>query len=113
MNTLSFVEENAEAIFVELLATAPRNRDWLVTTPAYRGVGSGLLRTVVIHSYHLGLEGRVNLVATTDTNSISFYEGKGFVLVGYDGDEDEEKLPRFELGADAAQQWLREEGYEL
>lgn len=113
LNKLSFVEENAGAIFVESLATAPRNRDWLVTTPAYRGVGSGLLRSVVIHSYLLGLGGRVNLFAANDAASISFYMAKGFMLAGYDGDEDEEKLPRLELSAKAAQRWLRVEGYEL
>ncbi|MEI8021455.1 MAG: GNAT family N-acetyltransferase [Schlesneria sp.] len=113
LNTRSFIHQNEGAIFVESLATAPCNRERIVTLPEYRGVGTGLLLAAVIHSYKLGLGGRVNLNSTNDPRTISFYETRGFVHCGYDGDEDEEKLPRFELSAEAAQKWLNDEGYEL
>src|SRR5262245_58933842 len=38
LNTRSFVNKNEGAIYVEGLATAPRNRPWLVDFPVYRGV---------------------------------------------------------------------------
>ena len=112
LNTKSFTDEELGAVYVEALATAPHNRPWLMKTPLYRGVGEALLLRAVIQSYNLGLGGRVNLLAFNDTTLISFYESRGFTIVGYDGTGNE-KLPKLELAPDAAQDWLRAEGYEL
>ncbi len=108
VNTKSFVDERLGAVQVEALATAPRNRPWLVESPLYRGVGEALLLRAVIHSYLLKLDGRVNLIAFEDPRTIAFYKRRGFVAAGYDGD-----LPRFELTSIAGTEWLREEGYDL
>jgi hypothetical protein len=110
-NTRSFVDPEQGAVYVEALATAPRNRSGLVPTPEHRGVGEGLLIRSVVHSYLLGLGGRVNLTSFDDPRTVQFYQNRGFSMVGYDG-EDDERLPRLELDSDAAITWLREEGYE-
>jgi hypothetical protein len=104
----SFVAEDQGAVYVEALATAPRNRPWLVESPLYRGVGEGLLLRAITHSYLLGLEGRTNLVAFDDDRTIKFYTNRSFALVGYD-----DELPMFELTPEAAKIWLLEEGFEL
>lgn len=108
LNTRSFIQPEKGAIYIEALATAPRNRPWLVDAPVYRGVGESLLLRSVCHSYLLGLEGRINLVAFDDQRTIGFYKNRGLTPAGYDED-----LPRFELEPDAAVSWLKEEGYEL
>lgn len=113
INGRSFLNASNAAVYVELLATSPGNREWLVQPPVYRGVGSGLLLSAVEHSYRLGFDGCVNLVSVNDFHSRQFYESRGFVLAGYDGEDDEEKLPRYELSAAAAKEWLRKEGYEI
>ena len=112
LDTLSFVETGIGAVYIEAVATAPQNRPWFVSAPLYRGVGSCLVLCAVIHSYRLGLGGRVNLVSANDPRTIEFYNRRGFTPAGDDGEVGEEKLPRFELDANAAQRWLREEGYE-
>jgi hypothetical protein len=56
-NTKSFMDEGNGAIYIEALATAPRNRAWLVSSPRYRGVGTALVLRAVSHSYLLGLKG--------------------------------------------------------
>jgi len=111
-DALSFVEAGVGAVNIEAVATAPQNRSWLVSAPVYRGVGSGLVFCAVLHSYHLGLGGRVNLVSVNDHRTIAFYNHLGFTQVGYDGEEGEERLPKFELDANAAQSWLQKEEYE-
>lgn len=105
-DALSFVEAGVGAVNIEAVATAPRNRSWLVSAPMYRGVGSGLVFCAVLHSYQLGLGGRVNLVSVNDRRTIEFYNHLGFTQAGYDGEEGEERLPKFELDANAAQSWL-------
>lgn len=108
VNGVSFVESEKGAIRVEALATAPRNRPWLVKSPLYRGVGERLLLWASAQSYLLGFEGRVNLVAFDEKRTISFYLSRGFEEVGY-----EDELPRFELSRRAALDWLQEQGFEL
>jgi hypothetical protein len=51
LNTRSFVESEKGAVYLEALATAPRNRPWLVSSPLYRGVGENLLLRAAVHSY--------------------------------------------------------------
>jgi GNAT superfamily N-acetyltransferase len=109
IDTNSFIEQDQGAIHGEALSTAPRNRPWLVPSPQYRGVGEKLLLRAVSHSYSLGLEGRVNFAAFDDPRTMTFYQNRGFKLVGHD----DEGLPQFELPPDAAKAWLRDEGYDL
>lgn len=109
LNTKSFVEQGQGAVYVEALATAPRNRPWLVASTLYRGVGENLLLRAVIHSYSLGLEGRVNLVSFNSPRTITFYEKRGLIVVGYEDDG----LSQLELAPNAATAWLREEGYDI
>jgi hypothetical protein len=106
--TSSFVNETDGAIYVEGLAAAPRNPPWLTDSPMYRGVGEELLLTAVRHSYLIGFEGRVNLVACNEPKTISFYENRGFSIVGH-----EEELPQLELSPSAAIALLRRGGYDL
>jgi len=53
----SQIDDGKGAIYVDRIATAPRNRPWLVS-PEYRGIGSILLLAAVRQSYYLGLGGR-------------------------------------------------------
>lgn len=109
VNAKSFIDPERGAIYVQALATAPRNRPWLVPTPRYRGVGEKLLFRAVTHSYSLGLEGRVNLEAFDNERTTSFYQNRGFTLVGSNSDD----LAQLELAPDAAIAWLREGGYDV
>jgi GNAT superfamily N-acetyltransferase len=108
LNTTSFVNKTEGAIYVQGLATAPRNRPWLVASPAYRGVGEELLLKAVRHSYSIGFQGRVNLIAFDEPKTINFYQKRGFSIVRHD-----EELPQLELEPGAATAWLRREGYDL
>lgn len=108
INGVSYVDKDKGAVSVEAIATAPRNRAWLVDSPVYRGVGERLLLRAVAHSYLLGFAGRVNLVAFDDAKTVSFYLNRRFEAVGY-----EDELPRLELSPEAAANWVREKGYEL
>lgn len=110
-DTTSFIDEELGAVYVENLATAPRNRQNLVEAPQYRGVGCALLLRAVIHSYELGFEGRVNLQAIDDPDRIAFYENRGFQVVGDEG-TGENRLVMMELTPEAAAVWLAKEGYE-
>jgi hypothetical protein len=71
----SALESGERAVFVDRLATAPRNRDELVTDPAFRGVGTGLLTYAIALSYSLGFSGRVNLFPVANEQ---FYGDLGF-----------------------------------
>jgi len=108
LNAKSFVENEKGAVYVEALATAPRNRPWLVPSPMYRGVGEGLLLRATLHSYVVGLEGRVNLLSFHDERTVSFYTKRGFKIVG-----EEEGLDQMELSPTKALEWLKDEGYEI
>lgn len=110
INAKSFVDESLGAVYIEALATAPHNRPWVVKSPLYRGVGESLLTRAVIHSYQLGLEGRVSLMASSEERTVSFYNNRGFAIVGYE--DNEECSPKLELSSQAALSWLEREGYE-
>lgn len=103
----SLVNNDLGTVFVHHLATATWNRPWLVESPQYRGAGTALLVTAVLHSYSLGLRGRVVVPSLPTEHTRSFYENFGFQQIG----EDEGGIIDYELTSDAAQQWLREEGY--
>jgi hypothetical protein len=103
----SFLVPALTSVYVDRLATAPRNRPWLVESPLYGGVGEGLLLRAVCHSYLLGLGGRVNLVSVPRERTRRFYEKKGLIAVR----EDDDGSIEYELSEEAAQRWLQQEGY--
>jgi hypothetical protein len=77
VNEQSAIEPGKGAVFVEFLAPAPRNRPSLCVHPRYKYVGTGLLTVAVLHSYQLGLGGRVSLCPVG--NSAGFYEERDFL----------------------------------
>ncbi len=99
----SALDEGERAIHVDRLATAPRNRDWLVSSPAYRRAGGGLLDYATAVSYSLGLSGRVNLYPIAGEE---FYVDRGFVPT--DATHEDETL--FELPATVAMSMLKQRG---
>ena len=103
----SQLETGEGVVFIDRLATAPRNRPWLVESPEYRGVGSVLLLAAVRQSYSLGLGGRVWLTSLPNERTRMYYKRRGFVPIF----TDEEGMIDFELPARKAQAWLQEEGY--
>lgn len=106
-NGISLLEMGQSSVFVAHIATAPRNRFWLVDSPKYRGVGSVLLFRAVCHSWILGLLGRVTLVSLPDERTRNFYERRSFTQISAEADGTIE----YELEPDAAERWLRERGF--
>jgi hypothetical protein len=103
VDALSALSTRQRAVFVDRLATAPRNRDKLVTTPVFRGGGTGLLVYAVALSYSLGFEGRVNLFPVAN---VDFYTKLGFRPTTVTQDED----VLFELQASSAIAMLKKRG---
>lgn len=103
----SQIEKGQGAIFIDRIATAPRNRPWLMSRPDYKGVGSALLLAAVRESYSLGLGGRVWLTSLPSEKTKSYYSKRGFLAIF----EDEDGIVDFELPTQKAEQWLKQEGY--
>lgn len=95
------------AVFVDRIATAPRNRPWVLEPPKYRGIGSILLLAAVRHSYLLGLGGRVWLTSLPSERTQKFYQDRGFEVIF----EDEDGMIDLELPAVAAEKWLKKRGF--
>lgn len=95
------------AVYVDRIATAPRNRPWVVEPPKYRGIGSVLLLAAVRHSYRLGLGGRVWLTSLPTERTRKFYRDRGFEVIF----EDSDGMIDFELPAAAAEEWLKRRGF--
>jgi hypothetical protein len=112
-NAVSLLEkgpsgEPIPAVYVQFLATAPRNRDRL-TRPQpgnYRGVGTALLRIAIAHSYLIGGGGSINLASVHHPDTIAWYEDFGFLHMEA---ETEGRLV-FELPRDVAARHLSEMG---
>lgn len=103
VNALSAIEAGRGVVFVDRLATAPRNRDKLVKNPMFRGAGGGLLTYAAAVSYSLGFSGRLNLFPIANEQ---FYLDRGFVRTGVT--QDGETL--FELPAAVALSLLQSRG---
>jgi hypothetical protein len=99
----SVLETGEKAIFVDRLATAPRNRGKLVQRPVFRGAGTGLLSYAIAQSYSLGFGGRVNLFAIANEE---FYTQMGLLPTSISKDE----MQLFELPASTAFRILKEKG---
>lgn len=102
----SRLEPERGCVYIDRLATAPRNRKWICSQPAYAGVGSDLVLHVVRESYLNGLGGRVFLQSLPTPQTRAFYEGKGFVRT--DQSQPQGGLINYELPTAAAQTWLRD-----
>ena len=109
---LSLIETNDAsqklgAVRCAFLATAPRNRTRLNSSPIYRGAGTGLLNLAMAHSYSLGLGGRVNLESSRFAQTETFYKKFGFELVATDADG----YSQYEVRSEVAVSRLRELGW--
>ena len=105
-NGRSLLEPGEVSLYVAYVATAPWNRGWLVDRPMYRGTGGRLILHASLHSYVLGLKGRLRLSALPSQNTIDFYGSMGFTEL--DGNED--RTINMELSADKAMAWFEREG---
>lgn len=103
----SRLQSGEGAVYVDRIATAPRNRPWVVEPPKYQGIGSVLLLAAVRHSYLLGLGGRVWLSSLPSERTRKFYRDRGFEVIFQDSDG----MIGFELPAAAAEKWLEKRGY--
>ncbi len=102
-NGLSVLTRDAGAILIERLATAPRNRPWLVAHPLYRHIGITLVRWAAFHGYRLGFGGRIVLATLPSPRTERFYKSLGFR--GTDAEEDDMVI--YELEPGLAQSLLR------
>jgi GNAT superfamily N-acetyltransferase len=102
----SRLEPGRGCVYIGWLATAPRNRKWICSRPAFVGVGSDLVLHAVRESYLFGLGGRVFLQSLPIPQTRAFYEGKGFVRT--DESQPQGGLIDYELPTAAAQMWLHE-----
>ena len=106
INGKSLLNSDASTVFIDYLAAAPRNREWLVDNPQYRGVGTALVFYAVCHSWLLGLNGRVTLVSLPSERTRKFYAQRSFTKVS----ESDDGIIEFELEPEAAQRWLKDMG---
>lgn len=90
---------------IEYLASAPWNRN-IASPRTYKGVGKGLTLLAVIHSYILGMGGRV--VVESLEGAQSFYAGLGF----QDTNKERHGKAIYELLPKNAQALLKSEGFE-
>lgn len=74
----STLDPGQKAVFGDRLATAPWNRDRLVSAPLYRGAGTALMLHAIRDGHKLGLGGRVVLLSLPDPETVIFYERLGF-----------------------------------
>ena len=81
IDALSQIDSGDGTVYADRLATAPRNRPWLVDAPSYQGVGTVLLLAAVRHSYLLGLGGRVWLTSLPSERTREFYVRRGFEMI--------------------------------
>ncbi len=107
-NAKSKLEMGKGSVYVERVSSAPRNRNWLVNQPFYKGVGTVLLYWAVRESYDAGLRGRVSLESLPTPSTVKFYKNKGFVRT--DLTQPFNGLVDYELPESAALAWLRQEG---
>lgn len=101
----SALETGKLAVFVDRIATSPANREDLVSSPRFRGVGDALLRYAVAESWFYTFGGRVNLFPVAN---VQFYLKRGFQPTLVTDPLTNDTL--YELSAADAESWLREIG---
>ena len=107
-NGISKLEPSKLSVYIELLATAPHNRKFSSNQPVYKGPGTVLLYWALVESFNAGLDGRIALESLPTSNTLKFYEHKGFVRTGLTQPTD--RLLKYELPERAALEWLKKEG---
>jgi hypothetical protein len=78
----SRLDEDKNLIYVDLLTVAPWNRAAILGRRNYKGVGTVLLTFAMLHSFNLGLQGRIAL--NTVKEAEDFYQKLPFFDGGYD-----------------------------
>lgn len=106
LDAKSKLEAGEGCLYLGWLATAPRNRKWVCSTPVYKEVGLVLLQRAIQESNLNGLGGRINLDSVPTLKTVEFYEANGFVRTG--AKPFEPALINFELPLIAAQKLLQE-----
>lgn len=87
IGAVSELEPELPTLMIYRLASAPWNREWLRDPPQYAGIGSGLLRLAIYHSYRYGMGGRVTVEAYSEERVLDWYLQFGFqVAVPDDGE---------------------------
>jgi len=90
----SRLKEGKRLIYVDGVASAPWNRQFIQRPPKLKGVGTALLVFARTRSIELGYEGRVGLHSLPGAEE--FYENQGMINLGEDEDYDD--LIYFEYG---------------
>lgn len=91
-----------QALHVQRLATAPRNREGVAEEPRFKATGRALMLYSITYSYAFGLEGRINLSSLRGAQS--FYEGLGLIDTR---ETDHEDLKIFEVTPLVARRMLK------
>ena len=94
---------DSHLVYVDILATAPWNRERLVKTPVYRGVGRVMMAEAINLSLEEGFDGRVGLHALPKANA--FYSEK-CLMQNLGPDANYENLNYYELTAARADEFL-------
>lgn len=84
---VSALDPDRPTVFCHRLASAPWNRPALTDTPAFRGVGKGLIKLAALHSFRDGFAGRVTVETYPDPPTRRWYEDMGFQPVAGDPDD--------------------------
>ncbi len=95
--------EGEYLIYVELVATAPWNRDRLVPSPVYSGVGRTLISTAISLSIDEEFKGRIGLHSLLGAET--FYTNIGMTDLGKD--EKKNGLRYFEMTEESATAFLK------
>ena len=90
----SRLSEGKRLVYVDGIATAPWNREFVPNPPKVKGVGTALLAFARTRSLELGYEGRVGLHSLPGAEK--FYERQGMFDLGQE--EDYDNLVYFESG---------------
>lgn len=94
--------------YIDYIASAPRNRAWVVTNPVYGGVGTVLTYKAVKRSYESALGGKVFLQSLPRDRTMEFYRKIGFERT--DLAQPLTDLISFELPEAKAKEWLEKQG---
>ncbi len=90
----SRISEGKRLVYIDGIASAPWNREFIQRPPKLKGVGTALLAFARNRSIELGYEGRVGLHSLPGAEE--FYENQGMIDLGEDEDYDD--LVYFEYG---------------
>jgi hypothetical protein len=93
---------NKPLVYVTYLASAPWNLQSVLDQPRFSGVGTVMMAAAIQISIEAEFKGRVGLHALPQAES--FYEQHGLLSLGVDYEK--ENLKYFELGAQAAAEFL-------